>query len=118
MIRWDSYYFLLLMIPALFIFYIITTWLGCIPISEIESYRQIMIEEKIPEGSTCFSTNHMTKITFFSYPPLEEDYLFFGMLVLLLLILNALMIRPMLRSRSLKAFRLFNFSYKKKKNSK
>ena len=112
-IKWDSYYLLLLAIPFFFIFYITITWFDCIPISEIESYRHIIANGKVPEGSTCFSINRINEVTFYSYPPLEKNHTSFGILVLLLLTLNAFMIRPMLRLRSAKIMKAFSFSNKK-----
>lgn len=114
MIKWDSYYFLILFIPAIYIFYIVMTWFGCTPISEIDAYRHIMVEENIPEGSTCFSDNRMQYITFYFYPPIEDNLFYFGTLVLLLIVLSGFLIRPVLRSMSSKWMRFFNHSYKKK----
>ena len=89
------------------------TWFGCTPISEIDAYRHIMVGENVPEGSTCFSDNHMQRITFHFYPPLEDNLFYFGALVLLLIVFNGFLIRPIFRLMSSKSMRFFNHSYKK-----
>ena len=113
MIKWDSYYFLILLIPFLYIFYIVMMWVGCTPLSEIDAYSHLMKEESIPEGSTCFSDNRMTYLSFYSYPPLEDNLFYFGALVLLLIVFNGFLIRPIFRLMSLRSMRFFNHSYKK-----
>lgn len=97
MIKWNSYLFFILFLPIICIFYITMTWFGCTPISEIDAYRHLMVEEGIPEGSTCFSDNHMKHITFYSYPPLKNNLFLFGVLVLLVIVLVGFLIQPIFR---------------------
>jgi len=92
-LRLSSYWLLILWVPALLLFYVIMSWVGCTPISEVDSYIHLLKEgQNIPETATCFSDNHMQKLTFHNYPELENSRLVFGTLVLSLITMWALIL--------------------------
>lgn len=105
MVKWDSYYFLVLYIPALYVLYILATWSTCTPISEIDSYRHLLNGDQIPQDATCFLDNHMTSISFYSYPPLEDNLPIVVGLGVLLAALAVLLVRPTLRLASTRVLR-------------
>nr|BAJ07001.1 hypothetical protein [uncultured bacterium] len=83
----DNYLLLTLYLPALYIFYNVVNWAFCKPVTEVNKYLDLLKPgETIPEEATCFATNHMSYLTFFSYPPIKENIISFGALVILLLI--------------------------------
>lgn len=85
--RKDNYLLLILYLPALYIFYNVISWAFCKPITEVNKYIDLLNPgETIPEGATCFATNHMSNLTFFTYPPIKENIVSFGGLVFLLLV--------------------------------
>ena len=93
-VNWASYYFIALYLPAGYIFYMLVTWATCKPISQLESYLHLLKSDHIPKEATCFLDNHMTRITFFSYPPFEENLPYVYTLVLILLLLVGLCLKP------------------------
>ena len=107
--KWNSYGLLTLYVPLLYVFYIVMTWSACKPISDIGNYAQLMADDTVPDGSTCFLTNHMTSISFHSYPDLGESLVYFIALVALLLTLTAILFTP--------TFRLFKFGRYRKKET-
>ena len=72
------------------------TWSTCKPISEIGGYIHLLGDRKIPEDSTCFLDNHMSYISFYSYPSLADNYGYFFLLVLGLLVLVGFLVKPTL----------------------
>jgi hypothetical protein len=62
---------------------VLNSWIGCTPISEIDSYTQLLSEnQNIPEDATCFSTGHMQNLTFYSFPDIENSRLLLSALIL------------------------------------
>ena len=85
-IRKDSYYLLILFAPALYVFYVLMTWIGCQPISDVGEYIDLLAPgESVPEGVSCFATNHMTSLTFYEYPPVSESLLQLSLLAAVLI---------------------------------
>ena len=95
--RWDSYYLFLLFVPCLFLFWLLVTWTTCIPIDRLDEYRELLGASQIPEHATCFVTNHMTKLRFFSFPPVADSVLSFATLLALFVGTFAGLIRPLKR---------------------
>jgi len=112
MIKWNSYYFLILFIPALYSFYTVVTWRDCIPVSEIDAYRHIMVEEKVPVGSTCFSAYRMKKIVFHSYLPLKDNLFYYRALYVIIFVCLVLLVLPVFRL--LTSIKIFSVGYQGK----
>jgi hypothetical protein len=66
-------------------FFISATWDGCKPMSEVSSFEHLLSPgEFVPPDATCFDTNHMTSLSFYRYPPKDENTVaFFGLRLLL-----------------------------------
>jgi hypothetical protein len=62
------------------------SWLGCKPVTEINNYMHLLPNKTgVPESATCFSDNHISGITFYSFPKLSESSLLSFALALSLL---------------------------------
>lgn len=98
MLKKDSYLLLLLFLPIVYIFYYLVTWVMCTPIENMGSNVKLFLERSdIPAGSTCYLDNHMTTISFFSFPPIEENMVTFSALIVLLAVLLFLVYKPTLK---------------------
>jgi len=93
----QSYYLLILYLPALYFFYQAVTWATCEPISEIGPHLKLVEGAQIPVGATCFQAHKMQLVTFHYFPPLEENPLLFGGLIILVVCLFGILSLPTVR---------------------
>ncbi len=101
MLRKDSYWLFLSQPIAWYLFIVITSWAFCKPIIFLENYREIITNEVDPitvENSTCFIIDHGNAI-FFDYPPLGENRILFGILIMACIFFQSIVIAPFLRLR-------------------
>ena len=100
-VKLDSYWLLLLQLPAWVCFIVLVTWYECIPVERageyIESYPSI-INDIEKTSATCFFIDH-GKYWFLKYPDIKENKIFLFLILLLLVIMQALTIKPFLRFR-------------------
>ena len=96
-LRFDSYAWLLLIAPGTALFIYLVTWSNCIPISKLDQYSGLANAEVVPDGSTCFLTNHGTAISYYRFPDPQEEFAVFYSLIALMAIMTLLMIAPGLR---------------------